>query len=186
MDIAFDPNSQFYGIEAAATPAATDLLDRIDPSLDRSGQVKLIGEIKDAQGINLSSSIQSLEFAGDSKLTKIGMTGVTDVYGLAIENGQLSGCTANIKPDGTGATRIKLDLSKQPLKISRLSIQVLLLESSNHQSPPFHQRRKTYLQPKLKSFYPPLVVGLLLVAYSWWRHSALVLRSLPSLNIGSR
>ncbi len=183
-DIAFAPNGQFYGIGAAATPAATDLLYRIDPSLDRSQQVQLVGEIKYAQGISLSSSIQALEFAGDNKLyglgyaaeganlyqidvntnvattlatlpqafliggdlvydatnqrflatsldatntssdalwqiplanptsaTKIGMTGFTDVYGLAIENGQLLGYTANIKPDGTGATRIKLDLT---------------------------------------------------------------------------
>ncbi len=183
-DIAFAPNGQFYGVGASDTPAATDLLYRIDPSLDRSQQVKLVGEIKDPQGNSLSSSIQALEFAADNKLyglgyaaesaklyqidvttniatiiatlpqalliggdlvydapnqrflatsldatntssdalwqiplvnpasaTKIGMTGFTDVYGLAIENGQLYGYTANIKPDGTGATRIKLDLT---------------------------------------------------------------------------
>ncbi len=183
-DIAFAPNGQFYGIGAAATPAATDLLYRIDPSLDRSQQVQLVGEVKDAQGISLSSSIQALEFASDNKLyglgyaaegaklyqidvntniattlatlpqafliggdlsydaanqrflatsldatntssdalwqiplanpasaTKIGMTGFTDVYGLVVESGQLYGYTANIKPDGTGATRIKLDLT---------------------------------------------------------------------------
>jgi Domain of unknown function (DUF4114) len=183
-DIAFAPDGQFYGIGASDTPAATDLLYRIDPSLDRSQQVKLVGELRDAQGISLSSSIQALEFAADKKLyglgyaaegaklyqidvntnvattlatlpqafliggdlsydaanqrflatsldatntssdalwqipftnptsaTKIGMTGFTDVYGLTIENGQLYGYTANIKPDGTGATRIKLDLA---------------------------------------------------------------------------
>ncbi len=182
-DIAFAPNGQFYGIGAAATAAGTDLLYRIDPSLDRSQQVQLVGEIRDTQGISLSSSIQALEFADNqlyglgyaaegAKLyqidvntniattvatlpqafliggdlsydaanqrflatsldatntssdalwqiplanpagaTKIGMTGFTDVYGLAIENGQLYGYTANIKPDGTGATRIKLDLT---------------------------------------------------------------------------
>ena len=183
-DIAFAPNGQFYGIGAAATPAQTDLLYRIDPRLDRSGQVQLVGEVKDAQGISLSSSIQALEFASDNKLyglgyaaegaklyqidvntniattvatlpqafliggdlsydatnqrflatsldatntssdalwqipfanpagaTKIGMTGFTDVYGLTVENGQLYGYTANIKPDGTGATRIKLNLT---------------------------------------------------------------------------
>jgi hypothetical protein len=183
-DIAYAPNGQFYGIGAAATSAATDLLYRIDPSLDRSGQVQLVGEIRDAQGISLSSSIQALEFTSDNTLyglgyaaegaklyqidvntniattvatlpqafliggdlsydaanqrfvatsldatntssdalwqiplanpasaTKIGMTGFTDVYGLVIENGQLYGYTANIKPDGTGATRIKLDLT---------------------------------------------------------------------------
>jgi Domain of unknown function (DUF4114) len=183
-DIAFAPNGQFYGIGAAATPAATDLLYRIDPSLDRSQQVKLVGEVKDAQGISLSSSIQALEFAADNQLyglgyaaegaklyqidvntnvattiatlpqafliggdlvydftnqrflatsldatntssdalwqiplanptsaTKIGMTGFTDVYGLAIENGQLFGYTANIAPDATGAKRITLDLT---------------------------------------------------------------------------
>ena len=182
-DIAFAPNGQFYGVGAAATAAGTDLLYRIDPSLDRSQQVQLVGEIRDTQGISLTSSIQALEFAdnqlyglgyaaegarlyqidvntniattvatlpqafligGDlsydaanqrfmatsldatntssdalwqiplanpASATKIGMTGFTDVYGLAIENGQLYGYTANIKPDGTGATRIKLDLT---------------------------------------------------------------------------
>jgi Domain of unknown function (DUF4114) len=183
-DIAFAPNGQFYGIGASATPAATDLLYRIDPSLDRSQQVQLVGEVKDARGISLSSSIQALEFAADNQLyglgyaaegaklyqidvntnvattiatlpqafliggdlsydaanqrflatsldatntssdalwqiplanpasaTKIGMTGFTDVYGLVVESGQLYGYTANIKPDGTGATRIKLDLT---------------------------------------------------------------------------
>jgi hypothetical protein len=183
-DIAFAPNGQFYGIGAAATPAATDLLYRIDPSLDRSQQVKLVGEIKDLQGTSLSSSIQALEFAADNQLyglgyaaegaklyqidvntnvattlatlpqafliggdlvydsanqrflatsldatntssdalwqiplvspssaTKIGMTSFTDVYGLVVENGQLFGYTANITPDGTGAKRIKLDLT---------------------------------------------------------------------------
>jgi Domain of unknown function (DUF4114) len=183
-DIAFAPDGQFYGIGAAATPAATDLLYRIDPSLDRSGQVKLVGEIKDTQGTSLSSSIQALEFAADNKLyglgyaaegaklyqidvttniatvlatlpqafliggdlvydapnqrflatsldatntssdalwqiplanpasaTKIGMTGFTDVYGLAVENGQLFGYTANIAPDATGSKRIELDLT---------------------------------------------------------------------------
>ena len=71
-DIALSPDSQFYGIGVSATPAATDLLYRIDPSLDRSQQVKLVGEIKNAQGISLSSSIQALEFAADNKLYGLG------------------------------------------------------------------------------------------------------------------
>jgi Domain of unknown function (DUF4114) len=71
-DIALSPDSQFYGIGPSATPAATDLLYRIDPSLDRSQQVKLVGEIKDAQGTSLSSSIQALEFAADNKLYGLG------------------------------------------------------------------------------------------------------------------
>ena len=71
-DVAFAPNGQFYGIGPAATAAATDLLYRIDPSLDRSGQVKLVGEIRDAQGMPLSSSIQSLEFTTDNKLYALG------------------------------------------------------------------------------------------------------------------
>ena len=71
-DIALSPDSQFYGIGVSATPAATDLLYRIDPSLDRSQQVKLVGEVKDAQGISLSSSIQALEFAADNKLYGLG------------------------------------------------------------------------------------------------------------------
>jgi hypothetical protein len=70
-DIALSSDSQFYGIGPSANPAATDLLYRIDPSLDRSQQVKLVGEVKDTQGINLSSSIQSLEFA-DNKLYGLG------------------------------------------------------------------------------------------------------------------
>lgn len=70
-DIALSSDSQFYGIGPSANPAATDLLYRIDPSLDRSQQVKLVGEVKDAQGISLSSSIQSLEFA-DNKLYGLG------------------------------------------------------------------------------------------------------------------
>jgi Domain of unknown function (DUF4114) len=71
-DIALSPDSQFYGIGPSATPAATDLLYRIDPSLDRSQQVKLVGEVKDAQGTSLSSSIQALEFAADNKLYGLG------------------------------------------------------------------------------------------------------------------
>jgi Domain of unknown function (DUF4114) len=71
-DIALSPDSQFYGVGPSATPAATDLLYRIDPSLDRSQQVKLVGEIKNAQGISLSSSIQALEFAADNKLYGLG------------------------------------------------------------------------------------------------------------------
>jgi Domain of unknown function (DUF4114) len=71
-DIALAPDNQFYGIGPSATPAATDLLYRIDPSLDRSQQVKLVGEVKDAQGTSLSSSIQSLEFAADNKLYGLG------------------------------------------------------------------------------------------------------------------
>ena len=71
-DIALAADNQFYGIGASATPAATDLLYRIDPSLDRSQQVQLVGEIKDTQGISLSSSIQALEFAADNKLYGLG------------------------------------------------------------------------------------------------------------------
>ncbi|MCY7368655.1 MAG: hypothetical protein LH474_10950, partial [Chamaesiphon sp.] len=71
-DIALSPDSQFYGIGPSATPAATDLLYRIDPSLDRSQQVKLVGEVKDTQGISLSSSIQALEFTADNKLYGLG------------------------------------------------------------------------------------------------------------------
>ena len=71
-DVAFAPNGQFYGIGPAATAAATDLLYRIDPSLDRSEQVKLVGEIRDTQGVPLSSSIQSLEFTTDNKLYALG------------------------------------------------------------------------------------------------------------------
>lgn len=71
MDIALSSENQFYGIGASATPAATDLLYRINPSLDRSQQVQAMGEIRDPQGINLSSSIQSLEFA-DNKLYGLG------------------------------------------------------------------------------------------------------------------
>jgi hypothetical protein len=183
-DIALAANSQFYGIGPSATPGRVDSLYRIDPSLDRALQVKLVSEIKDPQGNNLSTSIQSLEFAADNKLyalgyaaegakfyqidvntsvattlatlpqsfliagdlvynpatqsflatsldatntsndalwqiplsnpagaTKIGMTGFTDVYGLTLENGQLFGYTAHIVPGGTGATRIKIDIT---------------------------------------------------------------------------
>ena len=183
-DIALAPNGQFYGIGADATPANLDLLYRIDPSLDRSQQVKLVGVIKDTAGNSLSSKIASLEFAADNKLygigyaaeganfyqidvktnvatylatlpqsfliagdlvydavnqrflatsldatntssdalwqipltnpahaTKIGLTGFTDVYGLSFEGGKLSGFTAHVVPDGTGATQISINPS---------------------------------------------------------------------------
>jgi hypothetical protein len=180
-DVALAVDGQFYGVGASATTAKLDLLYRIDPSLDRSAQVKLVSEIKDTQGTSLSSGIQALEFANNklyglgyavegAKLyqidvntsiattvatlpqsfliggdlvydaskqrflatsldasntsndalwqiplgnptgaTKLGMTGYTDVYGLAIENGQLFGYTAHVAPDATGSTRIKID-----------------------------------------------------------------------------
>jgi hypothetical protein len=181
-DVALAKDGQFYGVGASDTAGKFDLLYRIDPSLDRSNQVKLVGEIKDADGNKLSNSIQSLEFAADNKLyalgyaaegakfyqidvktnvattlatlpqgfliggdlvydaanqrflatsldatntsndalwqiplgnpagaAKIGMTGFTDVYGLTLENGQLFGYTAHVVPNGTGATRIKID-----------------------------------------------------------------------------
>jgi Domain of unknown function (DUF4114) len=71
-DIALAPNGQFYGVGATNTAGVVDLLYRIDPSLDRSQQVKLVGEIKDAQGNKLSTGIQSLEFAADNKLYALG------------------------------------------------------------------------------------------------------------------
>jgi hypothetical protein len=71
-DIALAPNGQFYGVGASATTGVVDLLYRIDPSLDRSQQVKLVSEIKDAQGDSLSTGIQSLEFAADNKLYALG------------------------------------------------------------------------------------------------------------------
>jgi Domain of unknown function (DUF4114) len=181
-DIAFAPNGQFYGIGTDKTPASLDLLYRIDPRLDRSQQVQLVGVIKDTNGNNLSSQIASLEFAADNKLygigyaaegakfyqidvqtniatnlatlpqgfliggdlvydapnqrflatsldatntssdalwqipltnpaqaTKIGLTGFTDVYGLSFEGGKLSGFTAQIVPNGTGATQISIN-----------------------------------------------------------------------------
>ncbi len=64
-DVAFSTNGQFYGVGASATTAKLDLLYRIDPSLDRSTQVKLVSEIKDTQGNSLSRGIQSLEFASN-------------------------------------------------------------------------------------------------------------------------
>jgi Domain of unknown function (DUF4114) len=70
-DVAFSVDGQFYGVGAAATTAKLDLLYRIDPSLDRSAQVKLVSEIKDTQGNGLSSGIQSLEFA-NNKLYGLG------------------------------------------------------------------------------------------------------------------
>jgi hypothetical protein len=183
-DVALAKDGQFYGVGPAATVGMFDLLYRIDPSLDRAQQVKLVSEIKDPQGNSLSTSIQSLEFSADNKLyalgyaaegaklyqidvstnvattlatlpqgfliggdlvydaanqrflatsldatntandalwqiplgnptgaTKIGMTGFTDVYGLNLENGQLFGYTAHVVPNGTGATRIKIDIT---------------------------------------------------------------------------
>ena len=74
-DIALAPNGQFYGIGADNTPASLDRLYRIDPSLDRSQQVQLVGVIKDANGNSLSSKIASLEFAADNKLYGIGYAG---------------------------------------------------------------------------------------------------------------
>jgi hypothetical protein len=71
-DIALAPNGQFYGVGPSATTGVVDLLYRIDPSLDRSQQVKLVTEIKDAQGNSLSTGIQSLEFAADNKLYALG------------------------------------------------------------------------------------------------------------------
>jgi hypothetical protein len=70
-DVALATDGQFYGVGASTTTAKLDLLYRIDPSLDRSTQVKLVSEIKDPQGTSLSSGIQSLEFAG-TKLYGIG------------------------------------------------------------------------------------------------------------------
>ncbi len=70
-DVAFSVDGQFYGVGAAATTARLDLLYRIDPSLDRSAQVKLVSEIKDTQGNGLSSGIQALEFA-NNKLYGLG------------------------------------------------------------------------------------------------------------------
>jgi Domain of unknown function (DUF4114) len=183
-DIALAPNGQFYGVGADTTPSNLDRLYRIDPSLDRSQQVQLVGVIKDANGNSLSSKIASLEFAADNQLygigyageaarfyqidvqtniatnlgtlpqsfliggdlvydaanqrflatsldatntssdalwqipranpaqaTKIGLTGFTDVYGLSLEGGKLSGFTAQIVPDGTGATQISINPS---------------------------------------------------------------------------
>ena len=74
-DIALAPNGQFYGIGADATPANLDRLYRVDPRLDRSQQVQLVGVIKDANGNSLSSKIASLEFAADNKLYGIGYAG---------------------------------------------------------------------------------------------------------------
>lgn len=181
-DIALAPNGQFYGIGADKTPANRDQLYRIDPRLDRSQQVQLVGVIKDANGNSLSSKIASLEFAADNQLygigyaaegakfyqidvqtniatnlatlpqsfliagdlvydaanqqflatsldatntssdalwqiplanpaqaNKIGLTGFTDVYGLSFEGGKLSGFTAQIVPNGTGATQISIN-----------------------------------------------------------------------------
>jgi Domain of unknown function (DUF4114) len=70
-DVAFSVDGQFYGVGAAATTARLDLLYRIDPSLDRSAQVKLVSEIIDTQGNGLSSGIQALEFA-NNKLYGLG------------------------------------------------------------------------------------------------------------------
>ncbi len=181
-DIALAPNGQLYGVGADPTPANLDMLYRIDPSLDRSQQVQLVGVMKDANGNSLSSKIAALEFAADNQLygigyageaarfyridvqtniatnlatlpqsfliggdlvydaanqrflatsldatntssdalwqiplanpaqaTKIGLTGFTDVYGLSFEGGKLSGFTAQIIPDGTGATQISIN-----------------------------------------------------------------------------
>jgi Domain of unknown function (DUF4114) len=71
-DVALASNGQFYGIGPAAAPGMVDSLYQIDPSLDRSNQVKLVSEIKDPHGNKLSTSIQSLEFAADNQLYGIG------------------------------------------------------------------------------------------------------------------
>jgi Domain of unknown function (DUF4114) len=93
-DVAFSVDGQFYGVGAAATTARLDLLYRIDPSLDRSAQVKLVSEIIDTQGNGLSSGIQALEFANNK------------LYGLgyAAEGAQLYQIDVNTSMATTVAT----------------------------------------------------------------------------------
>jgi Domain of unknown function (DUF4114) len=76
-DIALSSNGQFYGITSLVN---SNILYKIDPSLDRLQQVTKVNEattgIKDPQGKDLTSNLSALEFGADQKLYAIG-TGTT-------------------------------------------------------------------------------------------------------------
>lgn len=77
FDVALAANGQFYGVGFSGSG---NLLYRIDPKIDRSSQIDLVGgspdlsTIKDTTGNTLEGSINAIEFANNNQLYAIDIT----------------------------------------------------------------------------------------------------------------
>jgi hypothetical protein len=69
-DIALSPTGKLYGIGNSTDGKGS--LYKIDPSTKVNDRIKLVNDIKDAQGVLLKNTFNALEFSADNKLYAIG------------------------------------------------------------------------------------------------------------------
>jgi Domain of unknown function (DUF4114) len=69
-DIALAPTGKLYGIGNSTD--GKDSLYEINPSADIKNRIKLVDDIKDAQGVLLKNTFNALEFSADNQLYAIG------------------------------------------------------------------------------------------------------------------
>ena len=69
-DIALSPTGRLYGIGNSTD--GKDSLYKIDPSAEIRNRIKLVDDIKDAQGVLLKNTFNALEFSADDRLYAIG------------------------------------------------------------------------------------------------------------------
>lgn len=69
-DLALSPTGKLYGIGNSTD--GKDSLYQIDPSTKINDRIKLVNDIRDAQGVLLNNNFNALEFSADHKLYAIG------------------------------------------------------------------------------------------------------------------